>query len=420
MGDDDRLANSVMRWYFASLGLSMLGTGLWLPLNAIFLSEKRGLPVVGVGAYYAVTAFTAILATLVAGSVADRVGPFRPLAVAGVLQAVGVALLIIVDSRPGVYVAAVVCGAGNGTFFAVQTAAVTRIFGLNRLPTIFGRQYQITNIGIGAGSLVLGGLVHQLGYAGYVIGFSVNAASYAIHALNVVGPVRRMAIASGLAGPWQPGSTVRSGPLRPYRDRHFLPVILIQLCVVIFGYAQLDAVVPIVFRDSAHLPLWAVTVYTAANCVGVVLFQPWAIRWVKRVGPERGLRDTMLVWLVAIVPGLLARYVGGLLPKLLAVSLFAVVFAIGETLVSPSLQPMAAGRAPRDRLASYTAAVSVTFSVGLVVGPPVSLLVFGELGANVYWLLIAAGFGLGTLAVRLARKTARAEATEAVESEAAG
>lgn len=407
--DGDRRADPVLRWYLASYGLSMLGTGLWLPLNAIFLVEQRGLSPAAVGAYYSVAAVVAILANLFVGTLADRLGPFRPLVVAGIAQATGIALLVVLDSRPGVFLAAVATGVGNGTFFAVQTAAVSEIFGIARLSTVFGRQYQIANIGIGAGGLVLGGLVHQLGYTGYVIGFSVNALSYAVHALNVAGPVRRMAIRAGLSGAGKRPPAPRPSLLRPYRDRRFLLVILIQLCVAMFGYAQLEAVVPVVFRDSAYLPVWAITAYTTANCISVVVFQPRSTNWVRRVGPERGLHATMVVWLIAAVAGLLAPHLGGLLRRLLAISAFAVVFAIGETLVSPSLKPLAATRAPSDRIASYTAAVSLTFSVGTVLAPPVFLPLFAAFGADVYWLVIAGGLVLGMGVVRLAQVSPEAQ-----------
>src|SRR5436190_1745171 len=258
--NEDPRVRPVLRWYLAGYALSMLGTGLWMPLNAIFLAEQRGLPASGVGGYYATVALCAIAANLFAGSLADRIGPFRPLVVAGVL-------------------------------------------------------------------------VHRLGYAGYVIGFGLNAASYAVHALNVAGPVRRLAERVGLAPTGPVAAKPRPNPLGPYRDPRFLPVILTQFCISAFGYAQLEAVVPVVFREAAGLPLWMVTGYTAANCLGVIVFQPRATRWVKRVGPRLGLRAALVAWLASIVPAVTAVLVGPAWLRLLAVVAYALVFAAGETLV---------------------------------------------------------------------------------------
>jgi MFS family permease len=418
--NEDPRVRPVLRWYLAGYAFSMLGTGLWMPLNAIFLAEERGLPASGVGGYYSVVALCAIAANLFAGSLADRIGPYRPLAVAGLIQGTGITLLLVLHDRPGTYLAAVVCGLGNGTFFAVQTAALTRIFGLANLSTVFGRQYQIANLALGGGSLVLGVLVHRLGYAGYVIGFGLNAASYAVHALNVVGPVRRLAERAGLAATGRLTAKPRPNPLGPYRDRRFVPVILTQLCVSAFGYAQFEAVVPVVFRDASRLPLWMITVYTAANCLAVVAVQPWATRWVKRAGPARGLRTALVVWLASIVPAVAAVLIGPVWLRLLAVVGYAVVFAVGETLVSPSMQPMAASLAPAERLGSYTAAVSLTYSLGMVLGPPLALTVFGALGGYRYWLVIAAGTAAGMLAVRAAAPQRPATPVPLPDSEVVG
>lgn len=403
-GNEDRRIRPVLRRYLIGYTLSAFGTGLWMPLNAIFLREERGLSAGGVGVYYAIVALTAIVANLFAGALADRIGPFRPLAVAGLLQATGILVLVSVDTHSGAYVAAVVCGIGNGAFFAVQTATLTYIFGLSNLSTVFGRQYQISNFAIGAGAFVLGGLVQQLGYIGYVAGFSLNAVSYVVHAWNVAGPVRRLAVRRQVAAANVDTSAAgpSNHPFRPYLDRAFLPVILTQLCIVMFGYAQLEAVVPVVFRDAAGLPLWGITMLTVANCIGVVAFQPWATRHVKRVGSPRGLRGAFVVWLVAALPAVVAVLPGPPWLRLTAVVLFAVIFAVGETLVSPSMQPMAAALAPTAQLSSYTAAVSLTFSLGLVIGPPVSLSVFAALGVGWYWAVVVAGLVLGLVVVRAA------------------
>jgi hypothetical protein len=290
------------------------------------------------------------------------------------------------------------------------------LFGRVNLGTVFGRQYQIANLAIGAGALVLGALVLKAGYAGYVVGLLMNAGSYVVHVLNVAGPVRRLAIRAGLAvdagfgtptprmssadGSGDDQQVVRPRPWQPYGDRRFLPIVLLQLVVVVFGYAQAESAAPLVFRAVGDVPLWGITLFAVTNCVVVVACQPRAIRVVERIGPERGMRGALLAWLLSTVPGF-AMLVGG--PqwlKLAEVVLFALLFAIGETLISPSMQPLAVSRAPDDRLGTYTSAVSMAYSLGLMIGPPLSLAAFAALGGTGYWALVLGGILVGIMAVR--------------------
>jgi MFS family permease len=386
--------SSARRLYLLSFSFSMVGTGLWMPLNAVFLTEERHMSAAQVGAYYTVMAGTAVLSNLVAGGIADRYGPFRPFVLAATVQGMGIGALLLAHDVPGVFLAAAVSGVGNGAFFATQTAVLVRIFGTSGLTRIFGIQYQIMNVAIAVGAGVLGLMVARLGYAGYVIGFATNAVSYVVHGLNVSGPVRRLA---GAAEPSH-ASPARAKPWAPYLDRAYLPVIMTQLCICLFGYAQLEAVIPVVFRHGTGLPLWAITLLAALNSVVVVVAQPFATRWVERNGHRPGLRLALWCWMASVVPAVVAPHLGPTPLRIAAALAFSAAFALGEVFVSPSMNPMAAAAAPRDRIASYTAAVSLAYSLGLILGPSLLLPVFG-VSASLYWGVIVLGCLLGRFAL---------------------
>ncbi|MGW6214857.1 MFS transporter [Streptomyces sp. NPDC055109] len=197
MNRETAAGRRVIRSYLAGFTLSMVGTGLWLPLNAVYLNQDRDLTPGLVGVYYLVLSTASITSNLVNGPLADRIGPFRPFVIAGMAQAAGMVLLAIAPSTPFLFLAAAICGAGNGGFFACQTAVLTRVFGIGNLSTVYGRQYQIMNLAIGVGALAVGTMAQALGHQAFVIGFCLNGLSYALHVLNVAGPVRRLARRAG-------------------------------------------------------------------------------------------------------------------------------------------------------------------------------------------------------------------------------
>jgi hypothetical protein len=100
----------------------------------------------------------------------------------------------------------------------------------------------------------------------------------------------------------------------------------------------------------------------------------------------------VLLWLASLVPAYLATAFDGW-AALAAASWFVAIFAVGETFISASLQPLVVMRAPAGQLGAYSAAVSLMFGVGLIAGPALMLGVYGSLGVNGYWTVLALGIG---------------------------
>ncbi|MEU7846045.1 MFS transporter [Micromonospora parva] len=404
----------VWRRYFGAYLLSAVGTGMWIPLQGIFLHEYRHVPVGQLGGYFAVMALAAVAINLPIGPVADRHGPLVFFVTAGVLQGVGMLLVAVDRGIWPLLVAGCLSGLGNGMFFAVQTPVLMRLVGPEHLSATFGRQYQLMNVGGVVGALLGGAVVHLLDYPGYLLIIAANAASTVLHVCNVALILPRAPIPTADPDRSDPTSRTpaRRGLLAPLRDRAFLPLVVLQLGLVVFGAAQMDTVAPVVFQASAGLPVWMVTVFIVANCLVVVVTQGSANRWVARRGYQEGIFGALACWLVAFLFALSVMVFDQWIWQVVGVAACAAVFGVGETLLAPSLQPLVVQRAPADRLAAYSSAMSLSFSVGIIVAPALGLWAVDHVDGWLYWLIIAIGTATCLPLARMGRSPQNPDVSE--------
>jgi hypothetical protein len=415
----DRLYRAY-RWSFA---LAALGTGLWMPLNAVYLLEERHAPPTLLAGYYAALALAAVATNLAVAGRLDSGRVFRVFVAAGTVQMLGIVGLLLPGPAVAILPAAVVSGAGNGMFFAAQGVILLRVFGAPALPVVYGRQYRLVNLYVLLGAVALSSLVQAAGHTGYVVAFAANAVSYLVHVLNVAGPVRRLA---GGAPPVDTDTGAGAGrggrpSTAPYRDPRFRWLLLLQAVVVAVGVAQLDSAAPVLFRQALHQPLWAITLLLVVNTSVVVAAQARVSTAVERSGEVRALRWTLLLWAGAAVPPAAAMLAGaGPAVGLAALVAYGALFALAEVWLSPSIQPLVVRLAPAGRVGAYSAATSLMFSLGLLAGPAGGLFVYAHAGAAGYWVFVLAGLAAGGLALSTldaqARRSGRTELEAAVES----
>lgn len=157
--------------------------------------------------------------------------------------------------------------------------------------------------------------------------------------------------------------------------------------------------VPVVLRD-AHLSVTAVSVVIACNTGGVIVFQGLALRAVERIGCVGALAAAILAWTAALAVLAGALLVDDTQVRTVLGALFGLLFAVGECLIAPSVQPLITRTAPPHALESYAAATSLAHGLGAFVSPLVLLPVVEAAGTWAYLALQLGGFGLALYALR--------------------
>ncbi|MGW6407046.1 MFS transporter [Streptomyces vinaceus] len=387
--------------FLTGWGATTFGTGLMLPLTVAYLREVLGLPTSGVSLYFALFAVAGLAVNPLAGRIGRIHGPGLPAIGATVLQAAGAAWLALADSMAATVPAACLSGAGTGAYYAVQTPLLTKVFGTTHLSRVLSAQHRVSALTVAVGALLGGQAVEHLGEGGYTLCVAANAASYLLYGATLVrlrGAVGRTA---GTGAHRADRGAPRADPRErgtALRDPVFRRLLLLQTALVVFGLAQVDAVVPAILRN-AHLSVSGVSIVVACNTVGVIAFQGLALRVVERIGYVAALTAAILVWVAAMAALTAAVLVPGSGVRLLLGALFGLVFAVGECLIAPSVQPLVTLAAPAARLESYAAATSLAHGLGAFVAPLVLLPVVDGGGVWSYLALQLGGYAFAMYAL---------------------
>nr|QCX41933.1 Amc19 [Streptomyces novoguineensis] len=387
-----------------------------LPLIVAYLRETLRVPTSGVSLYFALFALSGLVVNPFAAWIGRVRGP-RPTAVAAtVFQATGAVWLTTADSMAATVPAACLSGAGTGIYYAVQTPLLTRMFGDAALSRVLSGQHRTSALMMTAGSLLGGQAVQWLGTDGYTVCLAANAVSYLAFGGVLVRLGRSHAELRG-AAPGTPGAAA-AAPGRRFaalRDPVFLRLLVLQSAFVIFGLGQFESVVPAVMRD-AHFSVVAISVVVACNTAGIIVFQGLALRVVERVGYTGALGVAVLAWLAALAFQTGALLVPAPRGRLLLGVVYGLVFAVGQCLIAPSVQPLVTRTAPPGAVEGYAAATSLAHGLGMFVAPLVLFPVVEGGGTGSYLCVQLLGYGLALYVLRSFRTRTATPRRDAVQT----
>ncbi|GAA0635945.1 hypothetical protein GCM10010174_67050 [Kutzneria viridogrisea] len=391
--------------FLTGWGATTFGSGLMLPITVTYLREILHLPLSGVSVYFALFALSGLGVNPLAIRLGRAHGPGTAVAMAAVLQASGWGLFAVADSMALVVPAAALSGAGTGMYYAVQTPLLTRLFGDGALSRVLSGQNRTTALMMTVGTLLSGQVVHRFGVDGYTACLTANALSYLVHGAVLVSLVRK----HGAVPVVRPQDARSSRRVRgtALRDPVFLFLLVFQFSLVIFGLGQFDSVVPAIL-GNAQLSVTAISIVIACNTGGVIILQGVALRVVERIGYVGALVAAIVSWTAALAVLGCALLASSTLPKVALGAVFGVLFAVGECLIAPSVQPLVTRTAPPNSLESYAAATSLAHGLGTFLAPLILLPVVEIAGVAAYFVLQLGGFGLALYALlSFRRRTAR-------------
>src|SRR3954454_19111779 len=154
-----------------------IGTGMTLPLVIIYLHEERGIGLGSAGIALATEGLGGLVATLVAGWAADRLGAGWT-AVAGlVLAGVATAGYLLVDSTAGAILASTAQGAGFATTWVAVFPLLMDAVRPEQRGDALGVNYAAINLGLGIGAM-LAGIVLAIQPDAFTLLFVLDALTY--------------------------------------------------------------------------------------------------------------------------------------------------------------------------------------------------------------------------------------------------
>lgn len=327
---------------------------------------------------------TALL--LVGGHASDRFSPWTVMLAANVARGLAVAAFAVtagggLAEEPILIVIAVVLGAGEGIFIPASLAIVPTLLPPDELQAGNALAFGTTQLAQLVGPAVGGVLIAVVGPAG---GFAIDAATFAVSALTLVGiqrdAPRPAASANQRAYPDEPTFATLRGLLA---SQPILRLILITDALLNLGSAGMGRVaLPALAKGPFHLGAGGYGALTAAMGAGLLLGTITGSRL-------RPARRPLLMATLALLPTapLIAAipYTGGWISAAILLTLAFVFIAIGNLLLTTALQQWA----PPQLLGRVTGLLMLA-SIGVL---PASVLLAGILirlaGPTIYFPLDA-------------------------------
>ena len=376
--------------------VNRIGTGMFLATSALYFTVVVGIAARQVGTGLSIAGLAALLGSVPAGTLADRVGPRTVQLVTLAVQTITMALFVVVHSWWAFTVVAAFDYVADAANNAARGALIGRIGG--ERPALFRAKLRtFVSVGVVVGTL-LAAVAIQIGTRGaYVTVILVNAVSYVVCALLLLRVPN--------FGPQPlPEGARRFAALadRPYAAFAALNGLINLQAVVV------TLLIPLWIASHTHIPHWAAAAVFGLNFVaGTALMQPVGRRIETTEQGGRALRVAGL----AIAAGCVVLAGSDSGPQW---SETVVLFAGAAVLCAAGVWVTAAGfslsfgLAPAHAQGQYQGVTLLGLDAASAVGPALLTALVLGLGAP-GWIVLAAGFAgaglMGPVVTRWAERT---------------
>jgi len=398
--------------------IGSLGWGAVLPYQYAYAADTRSWGAMVAAAASSLFSIGALVASPAAGRLADR---FNPVAVAVIAQLVGAAsvgTLVLVGS-PGLFLAGMlVFGVGVAASAPAKQVLALRWAASGDRRKVFAWKFTGESLGMAAGAFLAGFVVDLKQVHGLDSGFLIAAAGFTLSSaiLAVAGRVgsdtvvEQPVVHGSLGTPGRRGAALRTIFAEP--AMRWTAVVAIALALGF--YAQFESGLPAFALTSLHATPAAIGMAAAVNCLVIVLLQVVVVRVTAKRSAPSLLMVVGGIWIVSwlILAG--AQFVPGLAPAMFVMTYG--VFATGETIYSPVLNPLIASLAPAGMLGVTLGTVTALQTAFSAAGPLVGGLL---LGAGLPGLYLALHLAISVVAVFAAWRIRRALQPAAVQVETA-
>jgi MFS family permease len=390
--------------------IDQLGGALIFPFLTLYITQKFSVGMTEVGVIFGIVAVSGFVGNVIGGALTDRLGR-KGMVIFGLLTSAFVNLMVaFVNTINLVYVGALFMGLfGNASGPATQ-AMVADLLPEKKRAQGFGILRVVFNLAVTIGPAIGGFLATR----SYLLLFVCDAVSSTITAIIVA-----LAIRETMPEPTE-GATeeTMAQTFGGYFDvlRNISFILFVGAYVLLsLVYIQMNTTLGVYLRDAHGVPEQGFGYILSMNAAMVVLFQFAITRRIAKYRP-----------LIIMAVGTLLYAIGfGMYGFVSTYPLFAaamVVITIGEMLVAPNSQALAARFAPEAMRGRYMAIFGISGAIPFAVGPLLAGMIMDTTDPR--WLWYAAGLvglvaatAFALLQRRVGRDTAQAiQATEAATS----
>jgi MFS family permease len=382
--------------------VSAVGSGLTLPCLFIYAHQVRHLGYGTAGLVVASIALASLAGNPLGGALADRWTPRRAVMAGLVVAAAGSVALALARSAGALFAASCLLGLGVSVIWPAQDALLASVAGRAGRSAVFSVRHATFNAGLGLGALVAAAVVSVTHPGTFTAVYLADACSF-LAVVPVLARLRlpeRGAIEPVPSGP-QPGSY-----RQVLRDKAFLRVWVLTAFIVTVSFGQFQSSFPGYATRPGGISTRGLSLAFAADMLTVMVLQLVVLRWLAGRRRTTGVALAATAWAASWAVVIVGGHLGGGVAAEAAFVTAMVIFAIGETLFSPTLPAVINDLAPPEAAGRYNGLGVLAFTTGFLLGPAGGAEVLGRWGTGLFTVLTLACLGAAVAALSLGRRLA--------------
>ncbi|WP_405497048.1 MFS transporter [Streptomyces sp. NBC_00096] len=387
------------------VAISAIGIGMYIPFSLVFFHYVTGLSYALVGVVLTVTGLAGLTVMPLAGAAVDRFGARKVNLLLYAVRVLGFALYPLAGSLPAFAAVALVTALADRSFPIVQQSLIGEVTRGGARDRLQASIRALQNAGMGAGALLVSGVLALWGTDGYSYTAWGNSAAFAVAGLLVsrVKPVREGT--NGAVGATGSAKRPPAGYRMVLADRPFLGLTATNFLSAL-GYSALSVLFPLYISTWLHGPdslTGAAFTVNTALCAGIGIFVASRVR-------RSGARRTRAAALGALL--FAAAFVGqivlgtvrpGQTATLVALLVIVVVYTLGELVHSPSAGALSVSAAPEAVRGRYLATYQLSYSLASALAPSLFTGLLALDGRLPWAFLTVAALGAALALTRLER-----------------
>ena len=302
----------------------------------------------------------------------------------------GQVVVAFADNLALAFLGVSIVGIGWGVGWPASNALIATVVPQEIRSRYYGMNFSLLNLGIGIGGIIGGIVVDVDRIKTFQAMYLLDALSYLPSLALLLIPLRHIGKPVA-APPDESGTAAPISYLGVLRAPAMKTMTLLMFFAAFIGYAQLNSGVPAYARAVSEISTQGLGLAFAANTLVIVLLQLVVLQRIEGHRRTRVIVLMALVW--AMSWGMLAA--SGISPGTWSATFFvaacASVFALGETLMQPTLPVIVNDLAPDHLRGRYNALSSGTFQLASILGPIVAGFLIGHHLHLEYLGLLVAG-----------------------------
>jgi MFS family permease len=356
---------------FVGMLISRTGASMIWPFLVLYISEQLDLPMVSVTSLLTINSVMGLIASFIAGPIADRTGRKGVMVTSLIVSGLGFVGMIWADSYAEFALLMIVRGAFNPLYQVGSNAMLADLLPPKQRDGGYALMRMGSNLGIAMGP-ALGGFIASRSYS---ITFALAAAGMVTYGLLVLFFARETRPEENQEP--EERKEPLGGYLQVLTDKPFMWVI-VSLTLIMVSATILWTLLAVHAKQEYGISESQFGWIPTTNAAMVVALQMTVTNRTKKRSPLWMMTLGALLYGLGVGSVFLGRGFWAFWGSMVTVTL-------GELIVVPTAATYAANLAPADKRGRYMSLHSLTWTVAGMIGPVVGGVLSDQLGPSAVW-----------------------------------